>query len=257
MPSSRSSGCRGCTRTTPCGRCGRRRVPRPLREPGRGRSQPSAAFASLSVSVSSTGGVVTGGEAAAQPRATGEPLTVSTGLARCGRAGDILVDEADPSARPGTSSSSSRSGGGSVSAFAVRLAADPVPGATRGRFVSPWSAVSASAPAAGRLRAGGRRPLVPAVHGARSRRRRQVTAGPASSSGSRRPARVARVAAFPTAKASRTGRCSRPSGRWPGSMTPTRPAKPRCRSSPICSQRRTDAELLAAAHGGGARPGRG
>jgi DNA-binding SARP family transcriptional activator len=41
----------------------------------------------------STGAVVTGGDAGAQPRATGQPLTLSLQLARAGDPGDIVVDE--------------------------------------------------------------------------------------------------------------------------------------------------------------------
>ena len=83
----------------------------------------------------STGEVVAGGEAGAQLRATGEPLTVSTGLARAGEPGEILVDETTRRLVRGALVVEPAKAG-SVSAFRLVRVADPVPGHVS-RFVSP------------------------------------------------------------------------------------------------------------------------
>ena len=119
----------------------------------------------------STGPVFTGGDPTRhQLRATGEPLTTSARLALEAEPGETALDDATRKIH-----------GSGASARSLSFAR--------------WSVAAANAALARRVRAGGRRQLVSAVHGARDGRSRKVEARPRLSRGHR------------CTRAHRSGRC--------------------------------------------------
>ena len=183
----------------------------------------------------STGEVVSGGSAAAQARATGEPLTLSARLGDDASAGEIRIDPAtravlreavvaDPVGGIGVSSTLPRSRPG-VSA----------------RLIRRWLGVRGRAGAC-RTHLSRRSVIVPASSSLCSESPVSASRGLCtSSSNSSAKARVSHsVAASHTERGSRIGRCSRLSRAPLGSTMPSHPTR-HARHSPVFSKERTAA----------------